>query len=154
MAVDTPGGDDQMFAGDHLRACAHDQGRIDARHRVWIARLADLDNTPVSDTDVPFDNAPVVNNDRVGNHQIERASDASAAVSRGRTALPHTITDDFAAAEGDFIAVSGEVMFDLDNQFGVGQPQPVTGGRAIQISIGAARKLDAHVENASTRANA
>ena len=66
-------GDDQVFARDHLGGRAHHQFRIDAVHRVRIARLADLDDPAVANSDIAFDDAPVVDDQRVGDHQIQNA---------------------------------------------------------------------------------
>ena len=41
--------------------------------RVGIARLADLDDAAVANADVALDDAPVIDDQRIGDHQVERA---------------------------------------------------------------------------------
>jgi hypothetical protein len=41
-----------------------------------------------------------------------------------------------AAAEFHLFAVGGEILLDLDEKLGVGQPHPVAGGRAEHLRIG------------------
>ena len=61
-----------------------------------------------------------------------------------RGALAHAVANDLAAAEGDLVAVDGEVLFDFDDQFGIGQPDAVAGGGSVEIGIDAARNAEAH----------
>ncbi len=51
-------------------------------------------------------------------------------------ALALTVTDDFAATELHFFAVGGEVFFDLDPQFGIGQADLVADGGAEHVGVG------------------
>ena len=70
--VDAAGRDDQVLAGDDLGAGADHQLRIDAGLDQRIARLADADDPAVADADVALDDAPVVEDDGVGDDQVER----------------------------------------------------------------------------------
>ena len=45
----------------------------------------------------------------------------------GRLRLPHAVADHLAAAEFHLFAVSGEILLDLDDEFGVGEADPVAG---------------------------
>ncbi len=112
MAVDAAGGDNHVFARDDFGGRADDQLRIDAVHRVGISRLAHLDDAAVADADVAFDDAPVVDDDGVGDDQIENAGALSRRDMRLFCPMPSRIT--FAAAEGNFVAVDGKVFFDFD----------------------------------------
>ena len=53
-------------------------------------------------------------------------------------ALPHAVADHLAAAELHLLAVGGEILLDLDEQLGVGEPHPVARGRAEHVGIGGA----------------
>ena len=72
VAVDAAGGDDQVFAGDDLGARADHQLRIDAGLDQRVAGLADADDAAGADADVALDDAPVVEDDGVGDDQVER----------------------------------------------------------------------------------
>ena len=56
---------------------------------------------------------------------------------RGSRALPHAVANDFAAAEGDLVAIDREILLDFDDQFGIGQPDAIALGRPVQIGVGA-----------------
>ena len=73
MAVDRAGGDDRAVAGQDLGRRPDHQRRIDAVHRVGVAGLADADDAAVADADVGLDDAPVVEDDRAGDHEVGRA---------------------------------------------------------------------------------
>ena len=119
--VDAAGGADHPLAGDDLGARADDQARIDAGLDQRVARLADGDDPAVADADVALDDAPAVEDDGVGDDQVE--------VRRARrlqsAAWPMPSRIDLAAAEDDLLAEDGEVLLDLDEQFGVGQADAV-----------------------------
>ncbi len=139
VAIDAAGRHDQVFAGDHLGGGAHHQLGVDSCHGVRIARLADLDDAAIRDADIALDDAPVVDDQRIGDDQIERAFGACRA---GR--LAHAIADDFASAERDFVAIGREVLFHLDDQFRIGQADTVAGGGAVKIGVNAPRDLQTH----------
>ena len=58
-------------------------------------------------------------------------------------ALALAVADDLAAAEFDFFAVDGEILFDFDEQLGIGQADLVTDGGAVHVGVGLA--ADFHV---------
>ena len=122
------------FAGDDLGARADDD--VDARLHVGVAGLADGGDAAVLDADVGLDDAPVVEDQRVGDHGVDRALGARA------LALRHAVADGLAAAELHFLAVAagaqGVVVLDLDHQVGVGQADAVADGRAEHFGVGAA----------------
>ena len=137
VAVDAAGRDDQVLAGDDLGAGADDQLRIDAGLDERVAGLADADDAALADADVALDDAPVVEDDGVGDDQIERRFAALA----GQRRLALAVADDLAAAELDLLAVDGEVLLDLDDQLGVGQANAVAGGGAIVAGVGGAGQM-------------
>ncbi len=70
MRVDPSGCQDLAFAGDHLGTGADDD--VDPGLNVGISRLADPADPAVGDRDVGLDDAPVVNDQRVGDDGIDR----------------------------------------------------------------------------------
>ena len=139
VAVDGARGDDQVLAGDHFGGRAHHQFRIDACHGVRVARLAHLHDAAVANADVAFDDAPVIDDQRVGDHQVERAGLSFA---RRAGALPHAVANDLAAAEGDLVAIAGEVLLHFDDQLGVGQPHAIARGGTVEIGISSSRNFE------------
>ena len=129
VAVDAAGGEDLALAGDDLGARADDD--VDARLHVRVAGLADPGDAAVRDPDVGLDDAPVIDDQRVGDHGVDRA------LGLASLRLAHAVADHLAAAELHLLAVDGEVALDLDDQLGVGQAHAVAGGGAEHVGIGA-----------------
>ena len=136
MRVQPAGCDDLALCGDHLGTGTNLHPRRDASHQIWVASLADPNNAAIPDANVGFHNAPVIQNDGVGDDEIKGATRAC----RGWR-LPHPIPNDFAAAELGFLPRRRQVALDLDDQFRVGQTDFVAGRRAVQIGILAAWNL-------------
>ena len=137
VGVEAAGGDDLAFAGDRLGARPDDDGH--AGLDVGIAGLADRGDAAVLDADVGLDDPPVVEDQRVGDDGVDGAAPV------GRLALAHAVADHLAAAELHLLAIDGEVLLDLDDEIGVGEPHPVAGGRAEHVGIGGTRNPDRHV---------
>ena len=143
VAVDAAGGDYFPLAGDHLGARADDY--VDPGLDVGVAGLADGVDAPAADADIGLDDAPVVEDDRVGDDGIDGALGA------GTLRLPHAVADHLAAAELYFLAVNRAVGLDLDHELGVGEAQPVAGGRPEHRGIGGAREARRHRPNPARR---
>ena len=62
-------------------------------------------------------------------------------------ALPHAVADHLAAAELDLLAIDGAVFLDLDDEFGVGKPQPVARRRPEHRGIGRPGNAPRHRPN-------
>ena len=60
----------------------------------------------------------MVENDGIGDDEIEGACDFDSRIARA--ALAHAVANYFAAAEGDFVAVVREILFDFDEEIGIG----------------------------------
>ena len=73
VAIDAACGDDQVFACDHFGGCADDQLWIDSVHRVGISGFAHFHDAAVLDADIGFHDAPMIEDDGVGDDQVERA---------------------------------------------------------------------------------
>ena len=84
--------------------------------------------------------APPVEDQGVGDHRVHGA------IGAGGLGLTHAVADHLAAAEFHLIAVDGEVFFHLQDEFGVGQAQPIAGGGAVGLGVGAAGDAVWHVE--------
>src|SRR5579872_4084542 len=97
VRVDAAGGQNQPFTGDDVGSNSDHQERIDVVHDVWIASFADGADQSVFDTDVGLDDAPVVDDQRVGDDHVGNVS--------GGRGLSHTVSDCFAATELDLVAV-------------------------------------------------
>ena len=102
--------------------------------------LADADDAPVAHADVGLDDTPVVEDHRAGDHEVGRALGAR------RRRLAHRLADHLAAAEHRFVAAGAVIDLHLDEQVGVGQPDAVARGRAVQPRV--ALTLDEHQPSA------
>jgi hypothetical protein len=72
---------------------------IDTRLHIRIASFTNRCYATCLDTNISFDNAPMINNQRIGNHQI-------CGFGTGSLALALPITDHLAAAKLHLIAVN------------------------------------------------
>ena len=127
MSVEAAGGEDPALGSDHLGARADDDG--DVGLDVGIAGLADGGDAVALQAHVGFDDAPVIEDQRIGDDGVDRA------LLVGDLALAHAVADHLAAAEFHLLAVGGEVLLDLDDDVGVGEPYAVAGGRAEHVGI-------------------
>jgi hypothetical protein len=75
-------------------------------------------DTPILDGDVGLDDAPVVEDQGVGDDRVRR-------VGAGGLGLSHAVADHLAAAELDLLAVDRVVLLDLDEQLRIGQAHAV-----------------------------
>ncbi len=128
VGVDPAGGQDLALACDHLGAGTDDD--VDAGLHVRIAGFADRGDAAIGDRDVGFDDAPMVDDQRIGDDGVD------CALGLGELRLTHAVADDLAAAEFHFLAVDGEVVFNLYDQVGVGQANTVPGGWPEHVSVG------------------
>src|SRR3979411_1411331 len=126
MPIDTASGDDHALASDDFSRAPASPAHIGLTVRV--AGFADGGDFACFNSDVCFDDTPVVKNDCIGNHGVHHIPVVA-------LRLAHAVADDFAASEFHFFAIAGEVLFDFEEQFGVGQPNAVTGGRTEHFGI-------------------
>src|SRR4030088_1266670 len=127
VAVESAGGEDFSFAGDDVGAGADHDGY--AGLDIRIAGLADGADITFLDGDVGLDDAPVIDDQRIGDDSIGRA------LFVGDLGLSHAVADHLAAAEFYFFAVDRKILLDLDDEIGVGQPHPIAGGRPEHVGI-------------------
>ena len=141
--VEGAGGEDLALAGDRLGAGADDD--VDVRLDVRVAGLADAGDLAVLDADVGLDDAPVVDDQRVGDDGVDGA------VGAGHLALAHAVADHLAAAELHLLAVGGEVLLDLDDEIGIGEADLVAGGRPEHLGVGGAGNAVGHLASSSAQ---
>ena len=127
VAVETAGREYFSFARDDVGAGPDHDG--DAGLDVGIAGLADRRDHAFLDGDVGLDDAPVIDDQRVGDHGI------GGALPVGDLRLSHAVPDHLAAAEFHLLAIGGEILLDLDDEIGVGQPHLVAGGGPEHVGI-------------------
>ena len=136
VGVEAAGGEDLALARDHLGAGADHDG--DVGLDVGIAGLADGGDAVALEADVGLDDAPVIEDQRVGDDGVDRA------LLVGDLALAHAVADHLAAAEFHLLAVAGEILLHLDDDVGVGEPHAVAGGGAEHVGIDGARDFRCH----------
>lgn len=132
VAVDAACGDDVALAADDLGARADDD--VHARLHVGVAGLADGGDAAVLQADVGLDDAPVVEDERVGQHRVDRA------LRPGALRLRHAVADRLAAAELHLFAVAagaqGVVGLDLDDELSVREADAVAHRGAEDFGVG------------------
>ena len=136
MGVEAAGGEDFALARDHLGAGTDDDG--DIRLDVGIAGLADGRDAVAFEADIGLHDAPVIEDQRVGDDGVDRA------LLVGDLALAHAVADHLAAAEFHLLAVGGEILFHLDNDVGIGKPHAVARGGAEHVGIDGAQYFRRH----------
>ena len=127
VGIEPAGGQDPAFARDHLGAGPDHDG--DVGLDVGIAGLADCCDAVALQPDIGFDDAPVIQDERVGDDGVDRALPV------GDLALPHAVADHLAAAELNLLAVTAEILLYLDDDIGVGEPHPISGGGTEHLGV-------------------
>src|SRR5581483_7555602 len=102
VTVEAAGGEDLAFACDYVGARTDHDG--DPGLDVGIAGLADRGDHALLDGDVGFDNAPVVDDQRIGDDGV------GGALPVGDLRLAHAVADHLAAAELHLLAIDGEIL--------------------------------------------
>ncbi len=141
VAVEAARGQDLAFAGDGLRAGADDDGRRRAGYP-GLPALPIAGDPAVLEADIGLDDAPVVDDQRIGDHGVDGAFGPR------RLALAHAVADDLAAAELHLLAIDGEILLHLDEEVGIGKPHLVARGRAVHVGIGGAGDTIGHQSSA------
>ena len=105
--------------------------RIDAVHRLRVARLADAGDPAVLDPDVALDDPDHgIDHQHVGDHEVERA------IRRGdRAVRTQAVAQRLAAAEHALVARHEKVALDLGPQLGVAEPDAVARRRPEQLGV-------------------
>ena len=127
MAIDTPGGQDLALAGNDLGARPDQDG--DPGLHVRVAGLADGGDAPPLDAQVGLDDAPVIQDQGIGDDQVHH-------LGGGSLALAHAVADHLAATEFHLLAIEGVILFHLNPEFGIPQAHPVARGGTVHLGIG------------------
>ena len=129
VGVDATGRKDQPLARDSL--CSGSDDDVHAGLDVGVSRAPNARDAAVLDPDVGLHDAPVVQNQCVGDDHIHGKR-------RNVRALAHAVADRLAPAELHFLAVDPAVLLDLDPEFGVGQAHAIAHGGAVHFGVGGA----------------
>src|SRR6185369_16532306 len=105
VRVEAAGRENFSLARDHLGTRPDDDG--DVGLDVGIAGLADCGDAARPDADVRFDNAPMIEDQRVGDDGVDGA------LPLAQLALAHAVADYLAAAEFHLLAIGRVVPLDL-----------------------------------------
>ncbi len=136
VAVESTRGEDLTLARDDVGTGTDDDGH--AGLDVGIAGLADGADMAFLDGHIGFHDAPMIDDQRIGDDGIGRA------LLVGDLGLTHAVTNHLAAAKLHFLAVDGEILFDLDDEVGIGQPHPIAGGWPEHVGIDGTLDFNAH----------
>ena len=128
VGINAPSGEDVTLSSNGFGA--RSDGDRHLITDVGIACFANGANAPIFEANIGFDDAPPIKDQGIGDHRIDGTIGAAG------LALAHAVTDDFAAAELHLIAIDRVVLFDFEDQFGIGEPQSVTGGGAVSFGVG------------------
>jgi len=133
VGVNAASCDDHAFATDDFSAGANDD--VYARLGVWVASFANGSNAIAFEANVGFHNAPVVNDEGIGEHAIHGA------LCVGALRLRHAIANGFATTKFHFFAVAAglqsEIFFYFNNEVCVGQANSIAHSGAKHFCIGA-----------------
>ena len=136
VRIDPAGGQDHALARDRLGAGTDDD--VDPRLHVGITGLADREDAPLLDADVRLHDAPMIEDESVGDDRVDGT------LLTADLALAHAVADHLAAAELDLLAVDCAVLLDLDEELGVGKAHLVAHRGAEHVGIAAARNPLGH----------
>ena len=136
VGIEPASGQDPALSRDRLGRRSDDDS--DAGLRIRIPGLADTGDASVPDPHVGLDDPAAVHDQRIGDDRIGGAPAAR------DLALAHAVADHLAAAELHLLAIGREIALDLDDEIGVGKPDPVAGRRAVHGRIGGARDIRRH----------
>ena len=126
-----PSGHDLALAGDDFGCGANHDG--DPRLDIGVASFSDSGDPSIFDSDVCLDDAPVVDNECVGEYEVD---DFGA----GSLALAHAVSNHLPTAERHLIPVDCEVLLHLDPEFGVGESNSVARRGSVKLCVCRARE--------------
>src|ERR1700722_4691377 len=127
VAVDAAGRQYHALARDDFGRGAYRDG--DAGLHVRIARLTDSPNVAVLESNIGFDDPPMIDDECIGDHRVGYRRAVA-------LALSHAVPDDLAAAEFHLLAVDREILLDVHDQGGVGEPDPIAHGGTEHLRVG------------------
>ena len=111
VRINSTSSNNHAFARNDFSAGSHNN--IYPRLNIRITRFTYLMNKSIFKTYISFNNTPMVNDEHIRNDSIN-------AIDTHTLALPHTITNDFAATKFNFFSINREVFFNFDPQIRIG----------------------------------
>src|SRR5258708_38908271 len=126
MGINPARSHNHVFAGNDF-STRPDDDRY-PRLNIRISGFSNSRNPAVLYPDVSFNDSGMVNDDSIRNDGVSR-------VLRGPLRLAHPISNYFATAKLDLFPVNGEVLLNLNNEIGIGQPDSVSHGRAEHFRV-------------------
>src|SRR2546428_8864661 len=144
VRIDAARGKDASFSREYLCRGANFHAGRHAVHDAGITGLADRSNPPIADRNISLVDSRIVEDQRVGDHQIGSAPGA-----RRFGRLSHAIADNFAATELHLVAVDRAVCLEFNHKAGISQTHAVSRRRSVMILVGLA--VDSHSNFPFTR---
>src|SRR6266568_3658255 len=138
VRVDGARREDEPLTGDDLGARPDHHARSDTGHDVRVAGLPEVSDEAALHAHVRLVDAGPIEHERVRDDEIERLG------VRDAGALALAVAQHLAAAEHALVAVARDVALHLRHDPGVAEPDPVTGGGAVQRGIVSARDAPRH----------
>src|SRR6266436_8359912 len=117
------------------------QLRIDTSHGIRVAGLTDFYNPPVSDANVCLDDSPIIDNECIGDYQVQHARRT---VSYSATTLTHPVAYHLTAAKGDLVTISRKVLLNLDDKLCIRQSYTVARGGPVKVCLSTAWNVQRH----------
>ena len=108
VTVDRAGGEDSTVTSHDLRRRPDNEIRVHTVGRVGVTCSSDGRDAAVTNADIGFHDAPVVEDDCAGDHEIRSAFGA------GIGRLTHRLADDFPAAKNGLVTADAVIGFDFD----------------------------------------
>src|SRR5260370_36813747 len=133
-----------LFAGNVCSTRPNDDRN--PRLNIRISGFSNSRNPAVLYPEISFNDSEMVNDNGIRNDRVSR-------VLRGPLRLAHPISNYLATAKLDLFSVNGEVLLNLNNEIGIGQPDSVSHGRAEHFRVCLSGKLHRKVDRKSTRLN-
>ena len=105
MGIDGTGGHDMTFTSNDFGAGTDMNRHI--RLNIAVTGFTNRSDVAIFNTDIGFDDPPMIKNQGVGDHAIHHLSPAF-------LPLAHAIANHFATTEFNFIAIGGEILFNFN----------------------------------------
>ena len=123
---------------DHALGCNDLSGRANynrhTRLNIRIAGFTDPRDATIFNPDIGLYDAPVIDDQSIGQHGVN-------AVRAHPLRLSHAVTDHFATAKLDLLAVNRKVLFYARKKSGVGQANAIACGRTKHFRIRLSRNF-------------
>ena len=164
MRIDSTRGDDHLLRCDHVRVDPYDHSLRHSLHHIRISRFSDSDDMIVLDPDISLpdhqrsqdemweksDETGLVNSAPIDDERIRQDGIERLVVRRSRN-LTHSLSNDLASAELEFIPINGQILLDLDPKLRIGEPDSISRRRSVHPRIRITTQLESLDLNANDR---